>query len=143
MKIIKLLTGFIITLTLILMLETNTGCTNPDEYKPQEDSLIEPPDPPELVFPPMDTEYVLLPEPGYVEITFDWTPVNGADHYELEYASNPDFINAASETSSTDKLTIIFSSPIDLYWRVRAESPAWKWYTDWSEARFFRIRPPL
>ncbi|HEC78570.1 MAG TPA: hypothetical protein ENI34_05425 [candidate division WOR-3 bacterium] len=143
MKIFNLIFKLSFLFLLCFILNTNPACKGPEEYKPPDDSLAEPPAAPQLLFPPMDTEYVLVPDPGVVQIDFDWTAVSGTEYYELEYSSNPDFINGTTETSSSDGLTILFSSPMDIYWHVRAASSAWKWYTDWSEVRYFRIRPPL
>ena len=143
MKLSNLLSKIILISMLILLTNMNPGCKDPNEYKPPEDSLLPPPGPPQLFFPPVDTEYVLVPNPGVIHIPFDWSDVEGAEYYEIELSPDSNFINGITHESNSSKLTISFYAPQDLYWHVRAESDSWTWYTPWSESWYFRIRPPL
>lgn len=120
-----------------------TGCPDPDEYELPPDSLIDPPAAPLLLYPPLDTEYVLYPVPGYIDISFDWTSVEDADDYQLEYSPDSLFTTSTAITVDIDEFTVRFNQPTDIYWHVRARSDKWTWYTQWSASWLFIIQPPI
>ena len=71
---------------------------------------------------------------------FHWDPVPGAEGYEVQLASSPDFDDPVTvEPGQTTKLTLYGMLPVDesaFFWRVRAMRPNHAW-TDWSEAARF------
>jgi hypothetical protein len=119
------------------------GCKDSSEFERPSDSLIEPPDAPILITPLSDTEYIILPNPGYVDVYFAWYDINDAEYYQLEYSVNENFSNSTVLTSTEATVVKRFAEPVDLYWHVRANSDYWTWYTPWSETRYFRIQPPV
>jgi len=133
---------------IILCINLNSGCKSPEEYEPPPDSLIPPPEAPELIRPPDDTSY-WFGQAGqswdFVVVVFEWTSVSDAQFYELEIATTPNFGTSVIydiKVSST-KTTVLFYNPVNCYWHVRAESNQWTWFTDWSEIRYLRIRWPI
>jgi len=98
---------------IILCINLNSGCKSPEEYEPPPDSLIPPPEAPELIRPPDDTSY--------------WFGQAGQSW---------DFVVVVFES-------VLFYNPVNCYWHVRAESNQWTWFTDWSEIRYLRIRWPI
>lgn len=121
----------------------NSGCQDPDEYRPPGDTLVEPPGPPSLLAPPNDTQYVLIPNPGFQDVYFSWTAVENAQYYQLEYSADENFNESQIVTASVPAVVVRFFSPIGFYWHVRAGSDWWTWYTAWSDVRFARITPPM
>jgi len=133
--------GRLFSLTFILFLFfINFGCMDPNEYKPEE--------PPEKLEPP-EAPTVLLPEPDAVFrskdqclVQFDWSHVGGQG-YEYEIDTTPDFIYDYPHTTSPPIAVLLtFYPPQTTYFfRVRAYSSSWIWYTDWSEPRRFYLLP--
>jgi len=136
--------GFLI-LSITALFIINTGCKDPYEFAPEPDTLIPPPNPPRLVYPPDDTGYVLTNIPGLdvVQIEFIWNAIIDAEYYEFHISSEPTFNDTLTRIYelSYNTLDSIFtrSSTGDHFWRVKASSPRWTWFTDWSEVRRFRI----
>lgn len=140
---------FAIKVFLILFItalfNTNPGCRDPYEFAPEPDTLIPPPNPPRLVSPPDDTGYVLTNIPGLdvVQIDFIWNAIIDAEYYEFHISSEPTFNDTFTRIYelSYNTLDSIFtiSCTGDHFWRVKASSPRWTWFTDWSETRRFRI----
>ncbi len=136
--------GFLI-LSITALFIINTGCKDPYEFAPEPDTLIPPPNPPRLVYPPDDTGYVLTNIPGLdvVQIEFIWNAIIDAEYYEFHISSEPTFNDTLTRIYelSYNTLDSIFtrSSTGDHFWRVKASSPSWTWFTDWSEVRRFRI----
>ena len=117
------------------------GCKDPGEFEPEVDSLIDPPGPTRLIYPPDDTGYVVSSANPVLEIDFLWNAIIDAEYYEFQIASESTF-NDSYTTTYTLSINTINNTVIhtgDNYWRVRASSPLWTWYTDWSEVRFFRV----
>ena len=132
-------------LFIVALFSVNPGCKDPYEFAPEPDTLIPPPNPPRLVSPPDDTGYVVTNIPGLdvVQIDFIWNAIIDAEYYEFHISSEPTFIDTltAIYILSYNTLDSVFtrSNIGDHYWRVKASSPRWTWFTDWSETRRFRI----
>ena len=142
MKITLFIVQSILLVSLLCVL-TNIGCQDPNEYRPPGDTLIEPPGPPSLLTPPDDTCYVLIPNPGFKDVYFSWTEVEGAQYYQLEYSTDINFSESEILVSSGPVLVNRFTYPIHFYWHVRAGSDWWTWYSTWSDVRYVRIMPPV
>jgi len=125
---------------IIIFYSINPGCKDPSEFEPEVDSLVKPPGPIRLIYPPDDTGYVgTTAHP--VQIDFIWNAIVDAEYYEF---------HLSSESTFNDSFNNIYILPFntfsdtgfstgDHFWRVRASSPRWTWFTDWSEVRRFRI----
>lgn len=148
MKVRSLILKILLIFIILLCIDFNSGCKGPEEYAPPADSLIPPPEPPQPLSPPYDTAY-WFGQGGqgweYVVVVFEWTPIEGAQQYELVLASSASFgssIFSTFQTSGT-RITVRIYSPTEVYWHVRAESNQWTWFTDWSETWYFRVRWPI
>ncbi len=148
MKLFHLILKIFSVCIIIICINLNPGCKSPKEYEPPPDTLISPPAPPQPLYPPYDTSY-WFGQGGqgwdFVVVVFEWTAVDGTQYYELELASTASFgtsVFYSIKTSST-KTTVRIYSPTEVYWHVRAESPQWKWFTNWSEVWYFRVRWPI
>jgi hypothetical protein len=121
-----------------------SGCKNPDEYKPPEDTLLTPPDAPTPQAPA--DSFVFMPGGLPTYIRLDWTPVSGADIYQLEVTFRDYNPTVTELTDNSYVLGINDTGKMgDYRWRVRAAGTGWKGgYTSWSPAKSFgvRFRPP-
>lgn len=142
MKLVKYI-AVVCVLCILYIVFVPSGCKDASEFERPNDSLVEPPAAPILISPPVDTEYILLQNPGYVNVFFTWNSVIGAEYYQLEYSVDENFGSSSMFTINSTELVESFTEPVDLYWRVRAHSDYWTWFTDWSETWYFRIRPPV
>ena len=124
--------------TAILGMSLDSGCKNPEEYKPPEDSLIPPPAPPQLIIP-NDSAFFSMTPGSNIDIYFEWSNITDADFYEIEFSDNPTFTNSTRYKYYTHSATINFTELGKYFWHVRAYSPLWTWYTNWSETRYFLI----
>jgi len=133
---INLLLIFIIILFII-----NTGCKDPNEFEPDVDSLVDPPGPVSLVYPPDDTGYVKTLINPTLDIDFLWNAILETEYYEFQMSRESTFIDTLTRVYKIPYNTLNISgiSTGDHFWRVRASSPHWTWFTDWSEVRFFRV----
>lgn len=133
----------------LLLTTSSIGCKDPSEYAPQEDTLIPPPGPPQLLAP-ID-HYVLMDSsavPGYsfnIPVTLSWSTVEGAEAYVLELTIG-DLPPIIKTTENTGWFLLIHDDATklcDYMWRVRAGSTQWDGMTDWSEEWHFeaRLRP--
>ena len=132
----------LLIISMILFTGLENGCTDPDEYQPYQDSLISPPAAPQLINPPDDTGWVYVQALGPVLVEFEWTPVEGAEYYELHLYSDSLFNDTTIYKVSYNTITIAFL-PRLIYWHVRASSSHWIWFTDWSEMRYCRVWWPV
>jgi hypothetical protein len=138
-SILKILPFVII----VMFITYYPGCKNPEEYNP-DDSLIEPPEPPQPISPPEGTSYVWTPQVGSIfHLDFEWSTVTGAQRYELEIDTDSSFDNAAVYSTSYTSIQAELYEIDTYFWHVRAYSSAWTYYTEWSDIRTFRIAPPI
>ncbi len=114
-------------------------CQDPYDWQPG-DPQIPPPDPPELYMPYPDT--IFNGSAGY-NVQFDWEEISG---YQVLYEVQTDTLSSFSTgiimSASSSPATFFikrYSYKTNYYCRVRAGSPAWTWYTGWSETHHFRV----
>lgn len=91
------------------------------------------PDLPELVYPP-DTN-----DPEIEEVVFEWTPVDGAQYYNLEYSVNSNFTTPTAliqNIRSTRYSPVTTLNNASYFWRVRAKN-ATGGLGPWSAVRTF------
>jgi hypothetical protein len=72
----------------------------------------------------------------------DWVPVSGADHYEVQIATDAGFGSSLVESAETEltSFTPVTRYPPDTYfWRVRAEDSAGVPIGGWSEVYHFAL----
>jgi hypothetical protein len=127
-------------------LTINTACRNPNDFKPPEDTLNQPPAPPQLLSP-IDY-YVRMPDAPTGRLLLTWEAIKDAELYEIFFTSD----SHGQWTVSYD--TNCFSMRLEkepwqylidkFTWKVRAFSSLWQYSTDWSEPRHFEVRfkPP-
>jgi len=121
-------------------------CRNPNDFKPPEDTLSLPPDPPQLLSP-IDY-YVRMPDAPTGRLLFVWQSLKDAELYEIFFSGDsygewtvPYDTNCFSLRLQKEPWEYI----IDKFtWKVRAASAKWKCYTEWSTPRHFEVRfkPP-
>jgi hypothetical protein len=114
------------------------SCIDPYEYEPDFPDLLDPPQPPELLYPPTNSIFDFgVP----CSVVLEWQQVVGAETYDLEISIDTlvlDEIHNILECSCS-----YTAQEFGTYsWRVRADSRDWKWYTEWSDARTFVVRSP-
>ncbi len=127
----------IFVLFLLLFSVSNNSCKNIDEYEPRFDSLSPPPPPPQLISPKNDTIfYFQSPHPN--EIKLRWSVVENVEYYQLQIANDSTILpNANPQNIETCSTTYTVVRNGFFFWRVRAYSSKWTWYTDWSETWHF------
>lgn len=139
-KLIFLSLKLLFLLLVVVLFNFNPGCRNPNDFNPPEDSLTPPPAPPELFHPLNDT---VIPYWVPYELSFDWSVVNGAQLYELQISPDSTFESYAIHQPVYNSMTVVVESYGRYFWRVRAASTAWTWYTGFSETWHFTIRHPV
>jgi len=135
-NVIKMLTLLII----IFILAINSDCSNPNDYKPKQDSLLPPPPPPHLLSPP--DSFVHMPL-GDNRLLIFWERIEGATIYEVNFVGEK--FGEWTVEIDTNFLNQNWYDPYGKYndkyvWKVRAYGPKWDYYTDWSEPRHFEVR---
>jgi hypothetical protein len=137
MKVFYIALRFLLFSLVIFLIDLNSGCKNPDEYAPPQDSLVAPPAPPQLIVP-ADSE-LFSQTPGIaMDIYFEWSAVTDAQYYQIQVALDVAFNNTLfDENVYARSVTLTFYQTGEFFWRVRAYSPLWTWYTSWSEIRYF------
>jgi len=116
-------------------------CRNPDEWKPG-DPQGPPPDPPQLYLPQSDT---VFSGGSVIDVVFDCEALAQATIYEVQTDTLTTFSTGKITSTTTPRMTIsLRRTKYQQYYygRVRAGSPAWTWYTDWSESRRFILETP-
>jgi hypothetical protein len=120
------------------------GCKNPDEYEPPEDSLVPPGELPQPTDPVNGFVYMWAYEyqPFEISVEFEWTDVEQAESYQLEYTIDtfPPIIMDCESNLYTLLIRDTTGRFCNHYWRVRALSSAWEWFTEWSEQWYFELR---
>lgn len=131
-----------IALWVVVIIMLMPTCKDPDDYEPPEDSLIPAPDPPVPIAPENGYVYMFQLPPFHITTIFEMTAITDAESYEVEYTIDtfPPII-LASETSMCTLFTWDTTyRRCNHYWRVRACSSLWEWFTEWSEERWFEMR---
>ncbi len=129
-------------LCFITLLGLCLQCKDPFDWQPG-DPQTPPPDPPELYLPAEDTMF-FTSGPSY-NVRFDWEEIPAYQiQYEIQVDTSTSFNTAAAviytATSSPAAFSVArYSYRMGYYCRVRAGSPAWTWYTGWSEQHHFWI----
>ncbi len=133
--------GAVMTFFLIFILffftNYNGGCKNPHDYEPPFDSLSPPPSAPKLISPPNDTIlYFQTPFPH--DIKLKWSIIEGVEYYQWQIANDSTILpDAPIKNVEECSTTYVIGRNGFYFWRVRAYSHNWTWYTDWSETRHF------
>lgn len=118
------------------------GCMDPSQYEPEGPPVkADPPEGPTVLQPAQDVIFRIR----YQELVhLAWTAVDGAQGYEYQVDTDPSFVGSFPYlTASTDTSYYAHSYPpiTTYFFRVRAHSSAWIWYTDYSEPRRFHVMP--
>ena len=124
---IHLATKMLIVIFIIILFNIDQGCKDPGEYEPEVDSLIEPPEPVELVYPPDDTGFILTNIYPSMDIQFIWQAIIDAEYYEFHISIDPAFNDSFTDVYTQAYNTIAITKDTtdflwDYYWRVRASS---------------------
>ena len=129
-----------ILLFMPLLIIFHFACTDLSEYEPEgPPQKVDPPEGPHALLPAQDTMFYCE---HYYWVTLDWTLVNGARAYEFQVSMDSSFTGSCpyqGQYPPTDVSTTLYGSPTTYYFRVRAYSDLWTWYTDWSEVRRFHL----
>ncbi len=122
---------------------TNDASLNPfnSVIMPEQDHLVT------IIYTriPLDTPMLILPDDGFSSadnaITFQWSGVEDAANYQLQFSDNALFDGTVELRESSSATTVISDLGVGhWYWRVKAtgERPD----SAWSAVRLFTIKPP-
>jgi len=118
------------------------GCMDPNEYKPEDPpQKIDPPEGPSALLPVQDA---LFRSEYYCQVMLDWTEVDGAQAYEFQVDTDSNFTYSypwQGYYPPTIYSAVCFPPITTYYFRVRAYSDEWTWYTDWSDIVRFHVMP--
>jgi hypothetical protein len=143
MKTYRVSLKIILFIAIVIMFShLPAGCKDPHDFEPELDSLIPPPEAPQLISPSDSAGWVYIEALGPVLVDFNWTEVEGVEYYELQLGVDTTFSDPSIYKISYNNISIAFLPRI-VYWRVRAASSRWTWFTDWSEIRYCRIWWPV
>ena len=116
------------------------SCMDPDEYKPEgPPEKTDPPEGPSVLLPAQDT---LFRCEYYRSVLLNWTGVEGAQGYEFQVDRDSTFSASFPYQGFFPPYSFqafCFPPITTYYFRVRAYSEAWIWYTDWSDTRRFHL----
>ena len=144
MRSVKMFVYVIFIFLVLLGMYVQPGCKDPDEFEPPEDSLVPPGEPPQPIAPISGFVYMWVYEnlPFEVLVEFEWTAVDQAESYQWEYIIDtfPPIIQNYGNNSCTLLIRNTIGRFCNHYWRIRAGSSAWTWFTDWSEQWYFELR---
>lgn len=120
----------------------NVGCMDPGQYEPEEPPVkTDPPAGPVVLLPEQDTVFRSLYS---VAVDLDWTEVEDAEGYEYQVDTDSSFVASYPYQClghSAAYYAHCFPPITTYFFRVRAFSSAWTWYTDWSDMRRFHLIP--
>ena len=135
------LMSFFIVYSLLSFLSV-VSCMDPNEYKPEDPpQKIDPPAGPSAILPLQDT---LFRCEHYCSVTLDWTEVDSAQGYEFQIDTSSSFSGSfpyQGQYPPTSFSAYCYPPVTTYFFRVRAYSDLWTWYTDWSEVRRFYLMP--
>ena len=70
-----------------------------------------------------------------------WDPVPGAEEYEVQYGTDPNFVGQTSTaTTESSSYTVGLQAPGEYFWRVRGELAAGI-FTEWSGGWSYHVEP--
>lgn len=131
-------------LPLVLGVSLFCSCQDPFGFGPHDPKKQNPPAAPVQIEPADDTMI-----PNYVypqDVTMKWLAVSGAKYYQVEAYTDslplPEKQHASKDKVYSTETSIRFYRYGYYWWRVRAYSPNWKWYTDWSPLHRFLLPNP-
>ena len=118
------------------------ACKDPYDFQPGDPTKPNPPAPPVLVSPPDGHEGDNYSYPQTVEL--EWRVLSGATFYQIEVYTDSALtrLYASEDRVKTTRATLSFGRYGTYFWHVRAASPAWNNYTDWSAAFRFSLPNP-
>lgn len=142
MKLFSLILKILFILSIILLFNFNHGCKDSSEYEPPEDSLLPPPDPPQPVSPINGFIIMFESVPADTHYELKWTNIEQAESYQVEYTIDifPPFVLDCETNVCTIWVDDTTGRLCNHYWRVRAGSSVWEWFTEWSEQWWFELR---
>ena len=142
MGFLNMVAKFMLLCILLFAFYTQPGCKDPSEFEPESDSLIEPPGPPHLVSPFSGFVIMFESVPADSYYILEWTTVDQADGYQVEYTidTNPPFLINCPVNTCTIWVFDTTGRIREHYWRVRASSLLWTWFTEWSEQWQLELR---
>jgi hypothetical protein len=127
---------------IVIAIVASFSCMDPNDYKPDDPpQKIDPPEGPSALLPEQDT--VFRSEYSHW-VTFDWTEVDSAQGYEFQVCTDSTFYGAfpyQGQIPPVSFCAMCFPPITTYFFRVRAYSDAWTWYTDWSNVRRFHLIP--
>lgn len=135
---LRIIIGMVCVISLAF-LSLPSGCKDPNEFKPPEDSLIKPPAPPSAIAP--QDSYLYIPTVFPLYVILQWTEVDSADVYQVELTRQGDSATIRSVDSSSYPIGFADDTRFGNYlWRVRASNGRWiGGYTSWSSYRHFGV----
>jgi hypothetical protein len=116
------------------ILAMSVHCQNPFDQGPGDDDLLPPPEPPVPTGPVNDTVYYYdgtHPFPQYIQLS--WTSVEGTEIYQVQVSRDSTFTGSTPADADVNSYLYGVSANGKYYWRARAYSTKWEWYTGWSE----------
>lgn len=127
---------FVIPIVMVLTINYH-GCKDPTEYEPPFDSLFPPPTAPTLINPTTDTVFWFT-TPFPHDIIFRWSQVENAEYYQLQVTQDSTQLPIATPVKAeSSSISYTLTRKGIYFWRVRAYSRKWTWYTDWSKSSRF------
>ncbi len=125
-------------------------CEPPWGYKPEHDSIIDPPDAPKFIEPHADTT-LWWTYPSRPTVTFSWSSAQGAERYDLDIDTSSVFSTLVNDPyriityARSPSVTVTAFEPEQrsrkYYCRVKAISAKWRnGGTEWSAIRSFTLR---
>jgi hypothetical protein len=148
-RVILIRVTSLIPLALVLSIVFSNQCKAPWDWKPEHDTLTDPPDAPKILEPRPDTT-LWWASPGSPTVSFDWTAIADCEYHEIDIDTSGYFM---TPTGNPYRIVIRASVPPQVvqsffkemqrryYFRIRAVSKAWHGgATAWSQSRSFTLR---